>query len=82
VTEASAAKAACYANKEASGSCRRYPDNYKNQTADNPEKAALQQGDKSARRPPELLTRSRAACINREVKAGGEVRTEAVPHIA
>ena len=32
---------------------------------------ALYQGDKSARRPPELLTRDHVArCINREVKAG------------
>src|SRR6187402_1169443 len=48
------------------------PDNYKNQTADNPEEGwryVLQ--DKTARRPPELLTRDHVArCINREVKAG------------
>jgi succinate dehydrogenase / fumarate reductase flavoprotein subunit len=48
------------------------PDNYKNQTADNPEEGwRYTQGDKTARRPPELLTRDHVArCINREVKAG------------
>jgi succinate dehydrogenase / fumarate reductase flavoprotein subunit len=48
------------------------PDNYKNQTADNKEEGwRYTQGDKSARRPPELLTRDHVArCINREVKAG------------
>ena len=48
------------------------PDNYKNQTADNEEEGwRYTQGDKSARRPPELLTRDHVArCINREVKAG------------
>src|SRR6201996_8007374 len=48
------------------------PDNYKNKTADNPEEGwRYTQGDKSARRPPELLTRDHVArCINREVKAG------------
>src|SRR6478735_3535852 len=48
------------------------PDNYKNQTADNPEEGwRYTQGDKNARRPPELLTRDHVArCINREVKAG------------
>lgn len=48
------------------------PDNYKPQTADNPEEGwRYTQGDKSARRPPELLTRDHVArCINREVKAG------------
>jgi succinate dehydrogenase / fumarate reductase flavoprotein subunit len=48
------------------------PDNYKNQTADNPEEGwRYTQGDKSARRPPELLTRDHVArCIMREVKAG------------
>ncbi|HEX4924400.1 MAG TPA: fumarate reductase/succinate dehydrogenase flavoprotein subunit [Bdellovibrionales bacterium] len=48
------------------------PDNYKPQTADNPEEGwRYVQGDKSARRPPELLTRDHVArCINREVKAG------------
>ncbi|MBA2480568.1 MAG: FAD-binding protein, partial [Planctomycetes bacterium] len=47
------------------------PDNYKNQTADNPEEGwRYTQGDKSARRPPELLTRDHVArCIMREVKA-------------
>src|SRR6187401_3022478 len=48
------------------------PDNYKSQTADNEEEGwRYVQGDKSARRPPELLTRDHVArCINREVKAG------------
>src|SRR5213596_3380096 len=48
------------------------PDNYKNQTADNPEEGwRYVQGDKNARRPPELLTRDHVArCIMREVKAG------------
>ena len=48
------------------------PANYKSQTADNPEEGwRYTQGDKSARRPPELLTRDHVArCINREVKAG------------
>jgi succinate dehydrogenase / fumarate reductase flavoprotein subunit len=48
------------------------PDNYKNQTADNPEEGwRYVLGDKNARRPPELLTRDHVArCINREVKAG------------
>jgi succinate dehydrogenase / fumarate reductase flavoprotein subunit len=48
------------------------PDNYKTQTADTPEEGwRYVQGDKSARRPPELLTRDHVArCINREVKAG------------
>jgi succinate dehydrogenase / fumarate reductase, flavoprotein subunit len=48
------------------------PDNYKPQTADNPEEGwRYTQGDKSARRPPELLTRDHVArAINREVKAG------------
>ena len=48
------------------------PDNYKNQTAkDEAEGWRYTQGDKSANRPPELLTRDHVArCINREVKAG------------
>jgi succinate dehydrogenase / fumarate reductase flavoprotein subunit len=48
------------------------PDNYKPQTADNPEEGwRYVTGDKAARRPPELLTRDHVArCINREVKAG------------
>ncbi len=48
------------------------PDNYKGQTADSEEEGwRYTQGDKSARRPPELLTRDHVArCINREVKAG------------
>ena len=48
------------------------PDNYKNQTADNEAEGwRYTQGDKEARRPPELLTRDHVArCINREVKAG------------
>ena len=48
------------------------PDNYKDQTADTPEEGwQYVTGDKSARRPPELLTRDHVArCIVREVKAG------------
>src|SRR6186997_3420727 len=48
------------------------PDNYKAQTASDPEEGwRYTQGDKNARRPPELLTRDHVArCINREVKAG------------
>ena len=48
------------------------PDNYKSQTSDDPEEGwRYTQGDKNARRPPELLTRDHVArCINREVKAG------------
>ncbi len=48
------------------------PDLYKNQTADSEEEGwRYTQGDKDARRPPELLTRDHVArCINREVKAG------------
>jgi succinate dehydrogenase / fumarate reductase flavoprotein subunit len=48
------------------------PDNYKPQTASDPEEGwRYTQGDKSARRPPELLTRDHVArAINREVKAG------------
>ena len=48
------------------------PDNYKEQTADNEDEGwRYTQGDKNARRPPELLTRDHVArCINREVKAG------------
>jgi succinate dehydrogenase / fumarate reductase flavoprotein subunit len=48
------------------------PDNYKPQTAsDEDEGWRYTQGDKNARRPPELLTRDHVArCINREVRAG------------
>jgi succinate dehydrogenase / fumarate reductase flavoprotein subunit len=48
------------------------PDLYKNQTASTEEEGwRYTQGDKEARRPPELLTRDHVArCINREVKAG------------
>ncbi|MEK7415833.1 MAG: fumarate reductase/succinate dehydrogenase flavoprotein subunit [Planctomycetota bacterium] len=48
------------------------PENYRNQTAKDPEEGwRYTQGDKSAKRPPELLTRDHVArCINREVKAG------------
>jgi succinate dehydrogenase / fumarate reductase flavoprotein subunit len=48
------------------------PDNYRSQTADNEEEGwRYVQGDKNARRPPELLTRDHVArCIMREVKAG------------
>jgi succinate dehydrogenase / fumarate reductase flavoprotein subunit len=48
------------------------PEAYRNQTADNEEEGwRYTQGDKNARRPPELLTRDHVArCIMREVKAG------------
>jgi succinate dehydrogenase flavoprotein subunit len=48
------------------------PDLYRNQTADNEEEGwRYTQGDKNARRPPELLTRDHVArCIMREVKQG------------
>jgi len=48
------------------------PENYRNQTADNEEEGwRYTQGDKSARRPPELLTRDHVArCIQREVREG------------
>lgn len=48
------------------------PPLYKEQTADSEEEGwKYTQGDKNARRPPELLTRDHVArCINREVKAG------------
>ncbi len=48
------------------------PENYRGQTADNPDEGwRYTQGDKNARRPPELLTRDHVArCIMREVKAG------------
>jgi succinate dehydrogenase / fumarate reductase, flavoprotein subunit len=48
------------------------PENYRNQTAKDAEEGwRYTQGDKTAMRPPELLTRDHVArCINREVKAG------------
>ncbi|MEP6820882.1 MAG: fumarate reductase/succinate dehydrogenase flavoprotein subunit [Chthoniobacterales bacterium] len=48
------------------------PENYKTQTADNAEEGwRYTQGDKDARRPPELLTRDHVArCIVREIKEG------------
>jgi len=48
------------------------PANYRTQTADNEEEGwRYTQGDKEARRPPELLTRDHVArCIMREVRAG------------
>ena len=48
------------------------PDNYRSQTADTPEEGwRYTQGDKAARRPPELLTRDHVArCIVREVREG------------
>lgn len=48
------------------------PENYRSSTADNEEEGwRYVIGDKSARRPPELLTRDHVArCIMREVKAG------------
>jgi succinate dehydrogenase / fumarate reductase, flavoprotein subunit len=48
------------------------PQTYASQTADNEEEGwRYTQGDKNARRPPELLTRDHVArCIRREVKEG------------
>jgi succinate dehydrogenase / fumarate reductase flavoprotein subunit len=48
------------------------PDNYRSQTADSEEEGwRYTQGDKNARRPPELLTRDHVArCIRREVAEG------------
>jgi succinate dehydrogenase / fumarate reductase, flavoprotein subunit len=48
------------------------PENYKAQTADNEEEGwRYTQGDKNARRPPELLTRDHISrCIVREIKEG------------
>ncbi len=48
------------------------PENYRAQTADNEEEGwRYTQGDKAARRPPELLTRDHVArCIMREVRDG------------
>ncbi len=48
------------------------PENYRAQTADNEEEGwRYTQGDKNARRPPELLTRDHVArCIVREIREG------------
>ena len=48
------------------------PENYRAQTADNEEEGwRYTQGDRQARRPPELLTRDHVArCIVREIKQG------------
>jgi len=48
------------------------PENYRSQTADNEDEGwRYTQGDKNARRPPELLTRDHVArCIMREVRDG------------
>jgi succinate dehydrogenase / fumarate reductase flavoprotein subunit len=48
------------------------PENYRAQTSTDPEEGwRYTQNDKTAKRPPELLTRDHVArCINREVKAG------------
>ena len=48
------------------------PENYRSQTADTEEEGfRYTQGDKNARRPPELLTRDHVArCIVREIKEG------------
>src|SRR3954471_14170876 len=61
------------------------PDNYKPQTADNEEEGwRYTQGDKEARRPPELLTRDHVArMIVNEVKAGrGSPPGGGYPHIS
>ena len=48
------------------------PENYRSQTADNEDEGwRYTQGDRNARRPPELLTRDHVArCIMREVREG------------
>jgi succinate dehydrogenase / fumarate reductase flavoprotein subunit len=48
------------------------PENYRSQTADNEDEGfRYTQGDRNARRPPELLTRDHVArCIQREVREG------------
>jgi succinate dehydrogenase / fumarate reductase flavoprotein subunit len=48
------------------------PENYRAQTADNEDEGwRYTQGDKAARRPPELLTRDHVSrCIVREIKSG------------
>jgi succinate dehydrogenase / fumarate reductase flavoprotein subunit len=48
------------------------PENYRSQTAENEEEGwRYTQGDKNARRPPELLTRDHVSrCIVREIKEG------------
>jgi succinate dehydrogenase / fumarate reductase flavoprotein subunit len=48
------------------------PENYRSQTADNEEEGwRYTQGDKNAKRPPELLTRDHVArCIMREIREG------------
>jgi len=48
------------------------PENYRSQTADNEDEGwRYTQGDKAARRPPELLTRDHVSrCIVREIKEG------------
>src|SRR5580692_991555 len=61
-----------YNNKQERFMFAGIPEAYKSQTADNPEEGwRYTQGDKNARRPPELLTRDHVArCIIEEVKAG------------
>ena len=67
------AKAACCGTRTASGSCSTtFRTITKHRRPSDPEEGwRYTQGDKNAKRPPELLTRDHVArCINREVKAG------------
>ena len=73
VTEGVRGEGGILTNKEGSVSCSTtFPTIIRTQTADNEEEGwRYCQGDKNARRPPELLTRDHVArCIVREIKEG------------
>jgi len=76
--QCAAREASCATGKDAAH-VRRHPRQLQAQTASDAEEGwRYTQGDKSARRPPELLTRDHVArCINREVKAAAGRRTAA-----